>query len=439
MTHTIDRRSAALVAAPLAIFLLVQALSSGRVLAHSPQVRPSDRVLDHEAGQVGPRIARHALVVGNAAYETAPLKNPVNDATDMAEALGANGFEVTLGTDWTKREMEDAIRAFGSRLRMGGVGLFYFAGHGIQVGGRNYLVPIGFRLGTESDVEYEAVDAGRVLGQMEDAGNGVNVVILDACRSNPFGRDFRSAEQGLAQVAAPTGSFIGYATAPGSVAADGRARNGTYTAALLEALRVPGLKVEDVFKRVRQSVARETAQKQVPWDSSSLVGDFYFMSPAPSPPPTTTGLAPVAKPESGARADGIPSLRRASGSVDRGAVRESMKRAREYFATSRDADALQVLASVLDAAPNDAEARLLRGRVYERTGNYDLAIEDLGVAAERDPNQTMAYVTLGRIYVARGDCANAQAALARALRLDPASKGVLALKRTVGATCQLRE
>ncbi len=483
MTRPLPRRTAVLVLAPLVLFVPLFAATAGRTSAQS-----SDRVLLHAHDQDSQRSARVALVIGNAAYETAPLSNPVNDARDMAAALRAHGFEVTLGTDWTKRQMEDAIRAFGSRLRAGRVGLFYFAGHGMQVGGRNFLVPIGFRLGTESEVEYEAVDTGRVLGQMEDAGSGVNVVILDACRNNPFGRGFRSVEQGLARLAAPTGSFIGYATAPGSVAADGKGRNGTYTAALLEALRVPGLKVEEVFKRVRQSVARETAQKQVPWDSSSLVGDFYFVGPdalaptdlAPAAPESTTveqeyweaiknsanadefeaylaeypagrfvslarlrvrqlrTVGPSAtKPMAEAHApDGSSAVpRRGRGMVDRVAVRESMRRARDYFASNRDAEALVVLAGVLSQVPDDAEAHLLRGRVYERAGDYDLAIADLEIATSRDPKQTMAYVTLGRIYVARDDCAGAQTALAKAFQLDSASKGVLALRRSVSEKC----
>ncbi len=276
MTPRSCRNALSFVSAYLGMILTLSAAT-----AHASFLQ-SERLLEHTtAVPGGPSAVRIALVIGNSNYASAPLKNPVNDATDMAAALREAGFQVTLGTDWTKRQMETAIREFGTRLRSGGIGLFYFAGHGMQVRGRNYLVPVGFELGTESDVEYEAVDASRVLGQMEDAGNGLNVVILDACRNNPFGRGFRSAEQGLAQVTAPTGSFIGYATAPGSVAADGAGRNGTYTAALLEALRVPGLKVEDVFKRVRQTVAGQTGRKQVPWDSSSLVGDFYFTE-APS-------------------------------------------------------------------------------------------------------------------------------------------------------------
>ena len=228
---------------------------------------------------------RSALVIGNGAYAAAPLRNPVNDARDVAAKLRSLGFAVTLGENWTQRQMENGIRAFGDQLRRGGVGLFYYAGHGVQVGGRNYLIPVDARIETESDVAFESVDAGRAFGKMEDAGNGFNIVILDACRNNPFGRGFRDAQQGLAQVTAPTGSFIAYATAPGSVASDGSGRNGTYTSALLEALDHPGLKVEDLFKRVRERVARETASQQVPWDSSSLVGDFYFVGgPGPRAP-----------------------------------------------------------------------------------------------------------------------------------------------------------
>ena len=143
---------------------------------------------------------RYALVIGNSAYSSQPLKNPANDARDVARALTALGFDVQLKTDAKLRDIEDAIRDFGLKLKRGGVGLFYYAGHGVQVQGVNYLVPIGARLSSESDVKYECVDAGRVLGKMEDAGNELNLVILDACRNNPFSRSFRSAEPGLARM-----------------------------------------------------------------------------------------------------------------------------------------------------------------------------------------------------------------------------------------------
>ena len=173
---------------------------------------------------------RTALVIGNSAYPTAPLKNPVNDATDMAAALKRLGFDVTLLTDATMRQMEEAVRAFGLKLRGGGIGLFYFAGHGVQVAGENYLVPVNAAIQSEGDVKYGSLNAGLVLAKMEDAGNGPNVVILDACRNNPFARSFRSAEAGLARMDAPTGSLIAYATAPGHVASDGEGRNGVWLA-----------------------------------------------------------------------------------------------------------------------------------------------------------------------------------------------------------------
>ena len=219
---------------------------------------------------------RTALVIGNSEYKFSPLKNPANDASDMASALRDSGFDVILKINASQLSMEKAIKSFGKKLRSGGIGLFYFAGHGLQVEGRNYLLPVDADIESESDVKYDAVDAGRVLGKMEDAGNDLNIVILDACRNNPFARSFRSADKGLAKMDAPTGSFIAYATAPGSVAADGDGRNGLYTQYLLQYMKEPNLSVERVFKKVRLAVVNDTALKQTPWESSSLLGDFYF-------------------------------------------------------------------------------------------------------------------------------------------------------------------
>lgn len=227
---------------------------------------------------------RYALVIGNSAYDSKPLKNPANDARDVAQALQRLGFDVQLKTDARLREMEDAIRDFGAKLRKGGVGLFYYAGHGLQVQGVNYLVPIGARVGGESDAKYECVDAGRVLSKMEDAGNELNLVILDACRNNPFATSYRSAEQGLARMDAPTGSLVAYATAPNAVASDGKGQNGLYTKYLLANIDTPGIPIEEVFKRVRIGVMSETGKKQVPWESSSIAGYFYLAGGAPQGP-----------------------------------------------------------------------------------------------------------------------------------------------------------
>jgi hypothetical protein len=236
---------------------------------------PSGTLFAEERG-IKLHVERLALVIGNGAYQTTPLKNPLNDAEDMAATLRKLGFKVILKKDADQRTMEDAIRSFGRQLRNGGIGLFYFAGHGVQVGGRNYLMPVDARIESESDVRYEAVDAGRVLGKMEDAENQLNIVILDACRNNPYARAFRSDQRGLARMDAPTGSLIAYATAPGEVAADGPERNGIFTKHLIQHMMTPNLTIEQVLKRVRIKVARQTNGRQIPWESSSLMGDFYF-------------------------------------------------------------------------------------------------------------------------------------------------------------------
>lgn len=225
---------------------------------------------------VGAGEQRTALVIGNGAYTDAPLRNPTNDATDVAAVLKGLGFNVLLRTNANRRQTIEAVREFGNQLRRGGAGFFYYAGHGVQSRGRNFLIPVGAHIASEADIEFEAVDANSVLAQMDDAGNRVNIVVLDACRDNPFARSFRSAARGLAQMDSAKGSFIAYATSPGSVAADGSGRNGTYTKHLLDSLKQPDSKLEEVFKRVRLGVAKETGSRQIPWDSSSVLGDFYF-------------------------------------------------------------------------------------------------------------------------------------------------------------------
>jgi uncharacterized caspase-like protein len=207
----------------------------------------------------------------------------VNDATDIASALKQMGFTVVLLRDADLRGMREAIETFRRQLRPGVVGLFYFAGHGLQVKGENYLVPIGARINREQDVDFETVQVGRILGAMEDAANEINVVILDACRNNPYARSSRSFQRGLAVTQAITGSLVAYATAPGSVAADGAGRNGVYTSHLLRNMRMPDLPIEQVFKNVRIGVRQETHGTQTPWETSSLTGHFMFMPAAEKP------------------------------------------------------------------------------------------------------------------------------------------------------------
>jgi formylglycine-generating enzyme required for sulfatase activity len=238
---------------------------------------------------------RIALVIGNSEYSSGPLPNPANDAKMIGETLSSLGFEVIARRNADQNTMKRAIQEFGSRLEKGGpsaVGLFYYAGHGVQLNGRNYLIPTTAQIEREGDVEIEAVSADWVIEQMRYARNRLNIVILDACRNNPFTRSMRSVDHGLATMDAPAGILIAYSTAPGAVAADGSGRNSPYTEALSQAMRDLHEPVEQVFKHVRVGVMGATSGRQVPWESSSLTGDFYFAA-APSKVPAPVQSAPL--------------------------------------------------------------------------------------------------------------------------------------------------
>lgn len=225
-----------------------------------------------------------ALVIGNSDYKFSPLPNPVNDAALMAATLRAVGFEVLEHTDLNRRAMKRAFSDFGLKLENSGdntVGLIYYAGHGVQIGGENYLIPVGTQIFDELDVEIEGIRASSLLGTLRNSDTAMNIVILDACRNNPFKSRSRSAARGLAKMDAPTGTLLAYSTSPGDVAEDGSGNNSTYTAALARAIQNPGAKVEEVFKKVRVNVMDRTQGRQVPWESSSLVGDFVFVADEP--------------------------------------------------------------------------------------------------------------------------------------------------------------
>jgi uncharacterized caspase-like protein len=245
-------------------------------LENSLEVAQKQEVRVHPDA-VGSVERRTALVIGNAAYPNAPLRHPVNDATDLAAALERLDFNVTLLRNATYQEMDTAVDNFSLQLRRGGVGVLYYAGHGIQREGENYLIPVDARLQEEVDVRYQAVNARWALERMEDAGNELNIVILDACRTNAFVRSWRSSRQGLAVMQAAQGALIVYATEPGGVVLDGDQRNSIYTRHLLRHIETVGLPVEQLFKQVRLDVYQETDTKQLPWESSSLTGDFYFV------------------------------------------------------------------------------------------------------------------------------------------------------------------
>jgi carboxyl-terminal processing protease len=246
------------------------------------------------AASAEPRVA---LVIGNSAYQgdLPALPNPANDAKLMANTLKSIGFDVVEAENATQDDIKKAIATFSEKLTAAGsegTGLFFYAGHGVQVDGENYLIPVDAKIKREADVDLVAVSASTVLKQMIFANTAVNIIILDACRNNPLGDGARGMSRGLAKIeTAPRGSFIAYSTAPGSTAADGDGANSPYTTALASTITEPGLSIADVFQEVRTKVLASTGNEQTPWDSSSLTGRFYFKAPDPTqsaavtPPP----------------------------------------------------------------------------------------------------------------------------------------------------------
>ncbi len=227
------------------------------------------------------RAPKRALVIGNAAYRSeGALRNPVNDADAVTAALRAFGFEVSRQRDATREAMLGAIDAFTRELASRkAVGLFYYAGHGMQLGWRNYLLPVDAVLQSPEDIARRCVDLGVLIDGIRRAANPMNVIVLDACRNNPFGRTFGATAKGLSQMDAPPQTLLAYATAPGCEAEDGQGENGLYTQNLLREMQVREAKIEDVFKRVRLGVRRASQGAQIPWESTSLEEDFYFVPP----------------------------------------------------------------------------------------------------------------------------------------------------------------
>jgi uncharacterized caspase-like protein len=237
--------------------------------------------------------SRIALVIGNGTYRAAPLKNPPRDAEAVAATLRGLGYDVTLKQNTTLRELIESLREFSLRAPKASVRMVFYAGHGVQVKGRNYLVPVDADPQSEDEVQRQSADVGEFVDRLSAIRSGANIVVLDACRVNPFaggvivGPDgrrlkFRGATPGgLAPLEAPVGTLVAFSTAPNGVALDGaRGDHSVYARHLLANLATPGLQIEQLFKRVRIAVAEETARVQVPWESSSLTGDFCFKADA---------------------------------------------------------------------------------------------------------------------------------------------------------------
>lgn len=318
------------------------------------------RDLGHESNR------KLALVVGNSAYPKWPLQNPGNDAREVAKALAELGFQTESALDLTLPRLDRTISEFVSQVKQGDTAAFYYAGHGIQLEGENYLVPVDFDAKDETDAKYASYSASRIQERLEKAGAKVILIVLDACRNNPFsGR--RSAGGGLAAMGSGKGTMIAFATAPGRTADDNASgSNGLFTTYLVESLRVPGLSLDQVFSRVRERVYTQSKGRQVPWTVSSVIGDVYLKPGsgqmasrvAPEPPaPQTTPARPISNPLSrlnradsappqrtGASAPG-PNLTAATAALERGEHQtaiETAQRALQVNAT--DAAALDLLA-----------------------------------------------------------------------------------------------
>lgn len=218
-----------------------------------------------------------ALCIGNANYPESSLKNPCNDANDVATSLQLLGFVVQKLTDASTVEMDDALRRFSDDLSKAQIGLFFFAGHGMQIEGTNFLTAVNSNFETELDAKHSSLPLEKVLEVFEKASNSTSIVLLDACRDNPYERQWRgTGTPGLASIYAPRGTIIAYATSSGQTASDGTGRNGAFTAALLQHISTQNVSIEDLFKRVRNTLSASTLGKQTSWEHTSLMGDFFF-------------------------------------------------------------------------------------------------------------------------------------------------------------------
>jgi uncharacterized caspase-like protein len=219
---------------------------------------------------------RNALVIGNGAYQGRPLNTPPNDAMALGRRLNALGFDVDILVNANLADMREALYAFSSKIKRGGVGLFYFGGYGLQYEGENFLVPVGADVRAEYDIPHQTLSAYYVLDVMADARNRLNVIALDACRRNPYPGLVHGSPVGLAKMSAPTGSLLVYAAAPQTASVASNGRHGLFAAGLIDALGRPGLELSELFKQVRIDVVEASGGQQVPWESSSVTGDFYF-------------------------------------------------------------------------------------------------------------------------------------------------------------------
>ena len=383
---------------------------------------------------------RYALVIGNAKYPDAeaPLKEPINDARDIAEELKRDGFNVDIGENLTGEQMRRAFERLYGKIKPGSVALIFFSGFGVQSSRQSYMIPVDAQIWTEPDVRRDGFSLETVLGEINSRGAGVKIALIDASRRNPFERRFRSFSAGLAPVIAPNGTLVMYSAALSSVVSDNGSDRSLFVKELLKEIRTPDLMAEETLNRTRVGVTRASRQEQVPWISSSLAEDFSFIPSGsgprpPSPPPAAVATAPAAPapapapppPVVAAPAPPPPAPPPAPSKPVEAAIPPPPPPAKPAESASPTALALaddptiKNLNDKLKDNPDDAAALYRRGQVYASKGAYELAIKDFNNSLRLNPkdveafnNRCWARTVIGDLQAALKDCNEA-------LRLRP--------------------
>ena len=381
---------------------------------------------------------RYALVIGNAKYPDAeaPLKEPINDARDVADELKRDGFNVDIGENLTGEQMRRAFERLYGKIKPGSVALIFFSGFGVQSSRQSYMIPVDAQIWTEADVRRDGFSLENVLGEINSRGAGVKIALLDASRRNPFERRFRSFSAGLAPVIAPNGTLVMYSAALSSVISDSGSDHSPFVRELLKEIRTPDLMAEETLNRTRVGVTRASRQEQVPWISSSLAEDFSFIpggagprpsspppppvaaapAPAPAPSPQVAVAPPAPQPPALPPPPAPPKVEAAISPPPPPAKPAENNPAAPALA---DDPTIKSLTAKLIDNPDDAAALYRRGQVYASKGAYDLAIKDFNNSLRLNPkdveafnNRCWARMVIGDLQAALKDCNEA-------LRLRP--------------------
>src|SRR5450432_2718117 len=362
---------------------------------------------------------RFALVIGNAKYPDAeaPLKEPINDARDVADELKRDGFSVEIGENLTGDAMRRAFDKLYGRIKPGSVALVFFSGFGVQSTRQSYMIPVDAQIWTEADVRRDGFSLETVLGEINGRGAGVKIALVDASRRNPFERRFRSGSAGLAPVIAPNGSLVMYSASLNSVISDNGGDHSLFVQELLKEIRVPDLMAEETLNRTRVGVTRASRSEQVPWISSSLAEDFSFIPGAGGARPSNSVAAipaPAPQPPPLPRYDPPPPPKPVEVSVP-----PPDKPVEKTDPTFADDPTIKSLTAKLLDNPDDGGALYRRGQVYASKGAYDLAINDFNESLRLNPkdveafnNRCWARTVIGDLQAALKDCNEA-------LRLRP--------------------